>query len=93
MNTKPSSNSKAKYKSWTEEMFQEQKALFREKKLKGSYGAILELEDLMRKNMMEQIVGGKALVIGSQGHSHKCEKSYLSSYIYTVENCVRPVIF
>ena len=40
--------------------------MFRKKKLVGTYSlsTTLELEDLMRKSMMEQIVGGRALVIG-----------------------------
>lgn len=29
----------------------------------------------MRKNMMEHIVGGRALVIGSEGHLITCEAS------------------
>ena len=54
-------------------MFQEQRALFRKKKLQGTYvmpgrNIVLEVEDLMRKSMMEQIIGGRALVIGSEGH-------------------------
>ena len=50
-------------------MFKEQRALFRKKKLAGTYGipTTLEMEELMRKNMMEHIIGGRALVIGSQG--------------------------
>ena len=54
-------------------MFQEQRALLRKKKLQGTYvipgrNIVLEVEDLMRKSMMEQIIGGRALVIGSEGH-------------------------
>ena len=51
-------------------MFQEQRALFRKKMLPGTYGTriVLEVEDLMRKSMMEHIIGGRALVIGSEGH-------------------------
>ena len=51
-------------------MFQKQRDLFRKKKLVGTYdlSTALELEDLMRNNMMEHIIGGRALVIGSQGH-------------------------
>ena len=51
-------------------MIQKQRDLFREKKLVGTYSisTTLELEDLMRNNMMEHIIGGRALVIGSQGH-------------------------
>ena len=39
----------------------------------GSYGVstVLEVENLMRNNMMEWIVGGRALVIGSQGFLNK----------------------
>ena len=44
--------------------------MFRKKKLAGSYQIpkTLEMEEFMRKNMMEHIIGGRALVIGSQGH-------------------------
>ena len=44
--------------------------MFRKRKLTGNYGieATIELEELMRKHMREWIVGGRALVIGSQGH-------------------------
>ena len=38
-------------------------------KLTGNYGVetVLELEGLMQNHMREQIVGGRMLVIGSQG--------------------------
>ena len=38
-------------------------------KLRGNYGldSVLELERLMRTQMREWIVGGRTLVIGSQG--------------------------
>ena len=38
-------------------------------KLTGNYGlaTVLELEGLMRNHMRERIVGGRTLVIGSQG--------------------------
>ena len=43
--------------------------MFRKNNLAGTYGlaTTLNVEDLMRSNMMEQIIGGRALVIGSQG--------------------------
>ena len=67
MNTKPSTQ-KIKKKVWSEKMFQEYRAMFRKKKLKGSYriSKVLEVENLMRNNMMEHIIGGRALVIGSE---------------------------
>ena len=79
MNTKPSSKgssvvrrrSEAGYiTSWTEELFDWQRSLFRNKKLRGNYGVktTLNLGNLMRSSMMDQITGGRALVIGSQGH-------------------------
>ena len=80
MNTKPSSKGSSKdyhgrseagyITSWTEELFEWQRALFRKKKLPGNYGVktTLNLGNLMRSSMMDQITGGRALVIGSQGH-------------------------
>ena len=49
-------------------MFQKQRDLFRKKKLVGTYdlSTTHDLEDLMRNNMMEHIIGGRALVIGSE---------------------------
>ena len=54
---------------WTPRLFEQMRALFRKRRLTGNYGieATLELEELMRKHMREWIVGGRALVIGSQG--------------------------
>ena len=57
-------------KTWTKKMFEEQRALFRKKMLPGTYGTriVLEVEYLMRKSMIEHVIGGRALVIGSEGH-------------------------
>ena len=61
--------------SWTEELFDKFRALFRKKMLQGTYGVsqTLELENLMRNNMMEWIAGGRTLVIGSQVFFKKLE--------------------
>ena len=54
---------------WTESLFQQYKASLRNKTLQGTYGVTqtLALEELLKKHMLQWIVGGRALVIGSEG--------------------------
>ena len=65
-NEKPTMRSRT---VWTEGLLGQMRSLFRKGRLTGNYGraSVIELEGLMRNHMREWIVGGRTLVIGSQG--------------------------